>query len=92
LNQSLKRLNRNPRNRDKRFILLGNLDLGAQSVERQAAHEIVGDVGAAFEPEGVGAVSRDQEIEQDLALRRKQRGGFRFARFQRIEIGCDDVL
>src|SRR5690606_2550426 len=63
-----------------------------QLVECQAAHEVVGDVGAAFEPEGVGPVPRDQEIEQDLALRRQQRRGFCFPGLKHVEIGGDDVL
>lgn len=81
-----------PRDGDKRLIGFGNLDLGAQFVERQPAYEIVRYVGTAFEPECILAGAGDQEIEQDLALRRQQRTGFGFAGSQDVEIGGQDVL
>ena len=74
------------------MIALLDRHLGAQPVDGQPAHQVVGRVGAAVDEEAVGAVARHQEVEQDLALRREQRARPGFACRNAVEVDGEDVL
>ena len=65
---------------------------GAQLVERQPADEILGLIRADIAIIRGLACFRDQEIEQDLALRGKQRRGLCFAGLDRVDVRGDQVL
>ncbi len=86
-----------PGDKDRQIVGRRNLDIGAQPVEAQALDEIVSHAGRQVEQKSlVGlAVLRlrmDQEIEEDLALRRQQPAIGNAGRRQACHIGGDDIL
>lgn len=69
--------------------LVDNLDLGAQAVEAEALDEVGRERRRAVDEErqaGVDGRLHHQEVEQDLALRRQQRGVARLAGAEALDV------
>ena len=81
-----------PADGDGRLVDRRDLRLGAQLVERQAPGEAGGVRPGGLDAKAVLSGTRDQEVEQDLALRREQGAGTGFSGCQRGEIGGQDAL
>ena len=74
---------------------VGDFDLGAQLVEIQPLGELGGLAGVAVEREvggRPGGQADDEEIEQDLALRRQQGGVARLVRRKLLDVVGDHAL
>ncbi|OJT97019.1 MAG: hypothetical protein BGN83_16140 [Rhizobium sp. 63-7] len=80
-----------PENGDAVFGFGGNLDRGAQLVHGEPFQQAVPLGGIGFEQETAG-ITPDQEIEEDLALRRQQRPRPGFAFRQSLDVGGDQAV